>query len=112
MCSSDLIRQSGWIQIEEEWYLLDAEGVMQTGWVKNTEGQWQYLSADGVRQSGWVQDGNSWYYMDVNGMMQTGWVKVALDWYYMDADGRMIAGTKREIDGVVYTFAADGHLLQ
>ena len=86
--------------------------MMQTGWVKNIAEQWQYLSKDGVRQSGWVQDGGRWYYMDENGMMQTGWVKVALDWYYMDVDGGMIAGVTREIDGVVYTFAADGHLME
>ncbi len=44
--------------------------------------------------------------------MQTGWVKVALDWYYLDADGKMIAGTTREIEGVSYRFAEDGHWIQ
>ena len=54
----------------------------------------------------------SWYYFDADGYMHTGWLEWNGHWYYLESKigstcGTMVTGTK-DINGVTYSFAADG----
>lgn len=83
----------GWLLENNCWYLLDYEsGIMKTGWVASGS-VWYYLNpANGIMQLGkWIDDNGSRYYVDISGVMVTG---------------------SKNIDGVDYTFAANGVLNQ
>lgn len=60
-----------------------------------------------IPADGWKQIGGRWYYMK-GYVKQTGWVQVGEKWYYLDPNGVMIADTTMTIDGVSYTFDANG----
>ncbi len=52
--------------------LLDPEtGIMRTGW-RNVGDTWYFLDAFGAIATGWMESGGAWYYMDANGAMLTG----------------------------------------
>ena len=91
------------------YYWFDANGVMQTGWIKEIDAgeiYWHYANSSGVLQSGWVKIGDYWYYFTSDwfdmltggqeidgkyyyfsdkGVMQTGWIKYTDTW--TDSDG-------------------------
>lgn len=90
---SDGSYYKGWLLENNCWYLLDYEtGIMKTGWVASGS-VWYYLNpANGIMQQGkWIDEGGSRYYVDITGVMVTG---------------------NKTIDGVNYTFAANGTLIQ
>ena len=64
-------------------------------------------------KTGWVASGSVWYYLNpANGIMQLGkWIDDNGSWYYVDITGAMVTGSKN-IDGVNYTFAANGVLAE
>jgi hypothetical protein len=37
----------GWDLIDGKWYYFDGNGIMQTGWLKDTDGKYYYLQTDG-----------------------------------------------------------------
>lgn len=56
-------------QQKAAWYHFDAEGYMQTGWFKDTDGRWYYLNPDadgtcGGMVTGWRQIDGFWYYFN------------------------------------------------
>ena len=59
---------------------------------------------------GWYQDGQDWYYYDTSGLIASGWRAIKGYWYYLDPSelGAMVTGTTMTIDGVGYTFDANG----
>ena len=90
-----------WEQADGAWYHFDADGWMQTGWLR--DGAWYYLDPfSGAMRTGWVQDGSAWYYMDGSGAMQTGWIRSGSHWYFMDETGAMQTGWVR--DGAVWYY--------
>ena len=77
------------------WYHFDADGYMETGWLKDADGSWYYLNQ--------ASDGTA-------GIMLTGWITDPQDQhrYYLDpATGRMLTGWQ-VIDGVRYYFNEQG----
>ena len=95
-------KATGWVQAGA-WYYLNANGIMQTGWV-NDNGTWYYCNASGAMQTGWLLDGSTWYYLQANGAMKTGWLLDNGTWYYLNANGSMAANTT--VDG--YKLGANG----
>ena len=95
-------KATGWVQAGA-WYYLNANGIMQTGWV-NDNGTWYYCNASGAMQTGWLLDGSTWYYLQANGAMKTGWLNDNGTWYYLNANGSMAANTT--VDG--YKLGANG----
>ena len=126
-----------WAQeIDGGLYYFDSQCRMVTGWVTwNVDSTRTYFAADGAALVGWqevegetyyfdpdngchgarwltVVDGSS-YYFDSKCRMHTGWLKWNADgkWSYFGSDGAMYTGT-HTIDGVTYTFDADGKTSQ
>ncbi|RQN10605.1 N-acetylmuramoyl-L-alanine amidase family protein [Clostridium butyricum] len=95
-------KATGWVQAGA-WYYLNANGIMQTGWV-NDNGTWYYCNASGAMQTGWLLDGSTWYYLQANGAMKTGWLNDNGTWYFLNANGSMAANTT--VDG--YKLGANG----
>ena len=98
-----------WLQLGSTWYFLDADGIMQTGWLKD-EGVCYYLYKwGGMANSGWVQVGNTWYYMRGNGAMMTGWLQQGSNWYYLKDSGAMATGWNW-VGSNCYYFNASGKM--
>lgn len=96
--------KQGWVQANNNWYMVNVTGDPLTGWQKDNTG-WTYMSpSTGAMQTGWAQVGGSWYYLKNNGYMSTGWVQDGNTWYYCNADGSMASNTT--IDG--YTLGSNG----
>ena len=57
----------------------------------------------------WLEENGIWYFYHQAGRY-TGWIKRSGIWYYLDPAnaGAMLANTTAVIDGVSYTFDADG----
>lgn len=72
---------------EDQWEYIQDDGTKATGWLDLDEDRY-YLDANGVRQSNrWIKDKSrgAWYYLDEDGVMaKDTWV----DNYYVDEDGR------------------------
>ncbi len=78
-------------------YHFDSEGVMETGWIKDSKtAQWYYMSTEngggfGQMTLGWHYDRNDgkWYYLNgVNGAMMLGWQKIGEEWYYLNPENQ------------------------
>lgn len=84
---------AGWVPIEENWYMLDAQDQKVT--------------------NSWYQDSNGhWYFLDESGAMKTGWKLINEKWYFFNTIhdgtyGRVLTGWQW-IDGYCYAFADDG----
>lgn len=80
---------------------------LHKGW-RNNNGEWYYLDNNGKMKTGWFNDTDNngeWYYFDNNGKMRTGWFKDADEnWYYLQSSGAMAKNTK--IEG--YKLGANG----
>ena len=108
-----LREKDGWVkksidwggEIDEDWYYLNSDGSLRTGWVKDG-GKWYYLGPitgvmlagprkidgkiyclndDGsLRETaGWNKLGNDWVYLNADGTFKTGWLKDGGKWYYI-----------------------------
>jgi len=76
------------------YYILDANGRMQTSlWYKHTDG-WRYHTATGESMEGWISLGGYWYYLNPSKayLMQTTRYQVGPTWYTFDANGHMLTG--------------------
>lgn len=96
---------TGWLELDDAWYYLDAQGVRQTGWV-NLGGTWYYLDpSDGIMKTGWIQVNGIWYYLgSENGAMQTGWLQLGGDWYYLQGSGAMVANSSVRVSDGTYWY--------
>ena len=131
---------TGWIQEQNDWYYFAENGAMQKGWIQ-LDNTWYYMdeddgymyydcwhtlngstyrfNANGAMQVGWYQhfwNGNEdfdWYYYDANGVEHHGWLTLGSKKYYMHpTTGEMYYSRTAMIDGVYYTFNADGTVNQ
>ncbi|MBR3263601.1 MAG: hypothetical protein IKF93_10845 [Lachnospiraceae bacterium] len=120
----------GWLKDGGKWYFLDkVTGIMKTGWVDD-EGTWYYMNASGAMQTGWQKIGNTWYYLKNSGAMAASewcggywlnangswtyqpigsWKKNSVGWWFGDTSGWYAKSTTQKIDGVDYTFDANGY---
>lgn len=66
--------------------------VMQVGWLQENN-KWYLLGADGAMKQGWAVDDGKWYYLDpATGEMKTGVVQIKDKWYYLREDGSAVQG--------------------
>ena len=90
------VKTTGWQKVGPTWYYMDANGVMQTGWI--TLGGTKYLLRDwgGMAANGWYQIGGKWYYFNSwGGMEKNSWIYgLKKKWYYVGSDGAMLTNTR------------------
>jgi len=90
-----------WKAQNGEWYYQE-NGEQKTGWIQE-RGNWYFLNSDGVMMTGWYQDGRQDRYFlnrksdGVEGMMRTGWFYDENIWYFLNTIhdgfyGKAIAG--------------------
>ncbi len=95
----------GWLTIgTKKYYFYPATGIMATGWVKNSSGQYRYFSTkDGVMATGWVKNGSGKYryFSTKDGIMSTGWAKNSSGQYryFSTKDGVMATGWVKNTSG-------------
>ncbi len=100
-----------------KWCVEGQDGKVIKGWYEES-GNWYYLNDEGVMQTGWVKDKDElWYYMNSNGVMQTGWSELKGVWYYLEESstgykGKCYIDCTATINGKQYTFDKDGHMLE
>lgn len=100
-----------------KWCVEDDNGKTIKGWYED-KGNWYYLNDEGIMQTGWIKDKDGrWYYLEDNGAMQTGWLKYDDKWYYLETNstgykGEMYSNGTYTIDGVSYTFSNSGEWIK
>lgn len=92
------------------WYYLEDDGYMKTGWLFNSN-KWYLLDGNGAMKVGWVNDHGTWYYLNSDGSMKTGWLEENSKKYYLNSNGTMQTGTKM-INGKSYSFDESGALIK
>lgn len=122
--------QFGFVQDNGRTYFMNADGSMyKNGWIGdgtnmyymstkdghmlhdlvNIQGKNYYFGADGLMQRGLVAIDGKIYLFGTDGTMQyNAWYTDAAGMRYFAEDGSMVAGTVKTIDGVAYTFDANG----
>uniref|UniRef100_UPI000C17BD22 N-acetylmuramoyl-L-alanine amidase family protein n=3 Tax=unclassified Clostridium TaxID=2614128 RepID=UPI000C17BD22 len=108
---SNGIMKTGWLKdTDGTWYNLAPSGEMKTGWLKDTDGNWYYLAPSGAMRTGWLKDTDgNWYNLASSGAMRTGWLKdTDGNWYYLTSSGAMKTGWLKDTDGNWYNLAASG----
>lgn len=130
---SEGIMQTGWVTIGSSKYYMASSGAMVTGWLKDGT-TWYYMNSSGAMATGWVKVGNSWYYMKADGAMAAGewvtgyyWIGANGVWTYQpvgswksnsagrwfgDSSGWYAKNETLKIDDVLYTFDANGYLVE
>lgn len=83
-------RTKGWVLYRKQYYYMDKNGKMHTGWLKNQ----YYLKPNGTRAKALTKIGQDSYFFDTkNGKKQTGWITYKKKTYYfLKATGRMAKG--------------------
>ena len=83
---------------------------MLIGWLSDGTNNYYMDPANGRMSTGWKQIEGSYYYFNNSGHKLTGWIQVDGTYYYLNPSdkGRMAANTTLKIDGISYTFAANG----
>lgn len=122
-------QKNAWAQDGSDWYYMDSEGLVSTGWItvsgsryyldettgkmqtgwRQDQGKWYYLGSSGAVKKGWIEDNGAWYYTDSNGIMQTGWLDADGKRYYMESSGKMAVGWTNQ-NGKWYYLDASGAL--
>ena len=87
----NIIRKTGWIYENNNWYYFNKDGNPQIGWLLDG-GKWYYLKDNGEMATGWLYDGGKWYYLQESGAMKTGWLKLDNKWYFLNNSGEMVIG--------------------
>lgn len=78
-----------WIMNNNIWYHFDPEGYMQTGWIELNNLKY-FLNADGsMISNNWSLQNGKWFFFSSDGSMKTGWLQWNGLWYYMNPDGTM-----------------------
>jgi hypothetical protein len=104
---------TGWVKNEDgEWEYL-TNGEAETGWLYDANYKaWFYLGTNGTMQTGWEYDDGAWYYLASNGKMKTGWVKDDGSWYYLAGSGAMVAAKwLHDTDGSWFYLSGNGKML-
>ena len=92
------------------YYYFHTDGKMLIGWLNDGTNDYYMDPANGRMSTGWKQIENSYYYFNNSGHKLTGWIQINGTYYYLNPSdkGRMAANTTLKIDGVSYSFAANG----
>ena len=97
-------------------YAFDSEGHMLYGWVSKTDKNQHDSDEDFWRDADVSYYANGWN----DGHIQTGWKQLTVMnekdeekdyWFYFGSDGVMQKDKQKKINGVKYSFAEDGHML-
>lgn len=78
-------------------------------WYQSEDGRWYYKNPDNsapVSQKLEIKD--VWYYFDEEGFMETGWIQAGDNRYYADETGALAMDKTLTIEGIEYTFDAEG----
>ena len=112
--------QVGWVQIDFQWYFFHDDGYMANDeFVKSsdydTNKKLYWVSTDGAwngKTYYWKQDTIGWWITDGKGYYPKSiWHKIDGNWYYFNEKGYMVTGT-HTINGKIYSFRADGTLVE
>lgn len=102
----------GWAKNDDGQWLYYKDSKALTGWQTIGEKRFNF-DAQGILQTGWVKDGDNWYYFSGN-IVLTGWWDIGSETnkkrYYFTVDAIMVSGKWLQIDGKWYYFNADGSL--
>lgn len=71
------------------------KGELTIGW-KLIDNKWYFMNSNGIMQKGWVQTNGNWYYLYDNGEMASD--TITSDGYKVDVNGRWDFGKKVAID--------------
>lgn len=92
---------AGWAHIDDNWYLFNQYGQMQTGW-QIVDGRTYFLLKTGAMYTGWMKNGNDWHYLipkeelrngEIYGQMaDNGWRMINSHYYYFKSNGVMYTG--------------------
>lgn len=95
------LQGGGWARIDNEWYLFNQYGQMQTGWQIINDKSFFFLKT-GVMYTGWMKNGNDWYYLipqdevrngEIWGQAaDNGWRIINTHYYYFKSNGAMYTG--------------------
>lgn len=111
--------KNGWLNLQDTWYLFDANGYMLTGW-QMKDNLWYYLKPyaggpQGSLATGWNYINNKWYFLNTGmftnlpgGAMVTGWLTVNGKQYYLDASGAMAEGWVKIGEDYYYFYPGSG----
>lgn len=50
-------KQTGWLQLGDQWYYLGNDGKMRTGWIVDDNDKWRYMNEDGTMATNTTIDG-------------------------------------------------------
>lgn len=104
------IYQTGWIEIDGEYYYFSR----MTGYLvrgsQTIDGQWYGITNDGKRANGFLKDKDGTRYYN-NGIYISGWQEIAGERYYFAKDTGIMAVGSYTISGVTYNFSEEGILL-
>ena len=94
--------RSNWEKIDGKWYFFDQNGWLKRScWVKPYD-TWYYVDSEGVMQTGWLRLTEGTYYLDESGALVEGWRLIDDTMYYFRSGGSLrysgvttIMGTSR-----------------
>lgn len=90
------VKKTGWQFVNNVWYYLGTDGVMQTGWITYNGSTYYLRPWGGMMANGWYLINGKWYYFQSwGGTAKSRWI-YGLDkkWYYVDANGVMLTNTR------------------
>lgn len=96
-------QKNGWLKEGGKWYYYEKDA-KKTGW-QFINDVWYYLDANGIMQTGWQKINGVWYYLqDWGGMISDGMYRIDGEWYYFRDWGGMVANSWQWINDVWYYF--------
>ena len=104
----------GWLMINGKWYYFGENGIMQLG-MKEINGKRYYLHPqEGYMITGWVQENNMnvidyHYFNPTTGEEVEGWFKIDEKWYYF-LDYNCLVNVWAQINNFWYHFGRDGSM--
>lgn len=83
--------KNDWAKIRGLWYHFDEDGNMQTGWVP-VQDKWYLLNSEGIMHADeWILMNGRWYFLNADGSMKCNeWFFYKNFWYYLGKDGDML----------------------
>jgi len=107
-----------WVEWNGHWYHFNGQAEMETGWFKNSYGDWYYLDpVNGDMKTGWRLIDQKWYYLRpekdgrCGAMLSNGIMQIGKEQYYFDNSGAMRTGwisLQENGNTVYYYFREDG----
>ena len=121
-------QESKWIDVNGKRYYAMEDGKLRVGWLKTGSTYYycsstgalvyglQYVGSDryyfdekGIRQeSKWIDVNGKRYYAMEDGKLRVGWLKTGSTYYYCGPDAALIVNQNYPVNGVLYTFDANG----